>query len=67
MEKYIDNWQDNLPNFWVPIIIGIIFIGLAIKAIKDRNIMYLIIYVVLALCCFCYTAFGDSILSRLHD
>ena len=67
MESYLENWQDHLANFWVPIIVGLIFIGLAVKAIKDRNIFQIVLYAVLAVCCFCYTAFGDSLLSRLVD
>lgn len=68
MDEFLNNWQEHLTSFWVPIVVGLVFLSLAVKAItKDHSIQMFILYVVLTLCCFGYTAFGSSILDRLVD
>lgn len=66
MKEYITNWSDHLSSFWVPVLVAIILLALAIEAIrKDRNIRMCVLYVVLMLCCVGYIACGDEVLNTL--
>ena len=66
MRDYFVNWDAHLTTFWVPIILGLIFLSLAIQSlVKDRNVRVCILYVFLLLCCVGYIGWGDSIISRL--
>ena len=56
MKDYFVNWDAHLTTFWVPIILGLIFLSLAIQSlVKDRNVRVCILYVFLLLCCVCAT------------
>lgn len=65
IKEYIVNWNDHLTTFWTPIIVGVIFLGLAIHSITQKNIRMAILYIVLMLCCIGYLAFGDELIGKL--
>ena len=65
IREYIVNWNDHLATFWVPIVVGLIFLGLAIRAIVDKNPMLCVIYLVLTCCCVGYLGFSDEIISKI--
>lgn len=66
LKEYVVHWESHLSSFWVPLILAIIFLSLAVHAlVKDRNIRMCILYVFLMLCCVGYIAWGDSVISKI--
>ncbi len=65
IKEYFVNWDAHMTTFWVPVIIGLIFFGLAIRAIIDKNPMLCLLYIVLTCCCVGYLGFSDEIISKL--
>ncbi len=64
-KEYIVNWDAHMVTFWVPVVVGLIFLGLAIRALIDRNPMLCILYFVLTCCCVGYLGFSDVIIQKL--
>lgn len=65
-KELVVNWGDHLSTFWVPVIIGIIFLGAAIKEITQGHVRLFIFYIILALCCVGYLACSDSIMIYIN-
>ena len=65
IREYFVNWSEHLTTFWVPIIVGIIFLGLAIRAIAEKNPMLCLIYLFLTCCCVGYLGFSEEIISKI--
>ena len=63
--EYITHWEAHLSTFWVPLIVGLIFLGLPIKELSQRNIRLFILHLFLMLCCAGYIVCGAEILSKL--
>lgn len=67
LEEYFTRATDHLSDFWVPIVVAVIFLILAINEIKNRQIRLVILYLFLFLCSLGYLACGDEILGALTD
>jgi len=60
-KDYIYNWDAHLSTFWVPAIVGLIFLGLAIQSIIKRQPLLVILYLVLTAACASYMGFSEEI------
>ena len=65
LKEYVVNWNDHMTTFWTPLIIGLIFFGLAIRAIVHKNVPLVIIYIFLVGVCACYMGYSDWILGHV--
>lgn len=65
-KEYVTNWNDHLTSFWVPLILALIFLSLAITAFaKDKNIRMGILYLIFMAACLGYLAYGDALISKI--
>ena len=50
-QDYINRWDLHLTTYWVPAIVGVIFLVCAVQALSKRKTFLTILYVVLVLAC----------------
>ena len=65
IKDYLVHWDAHMTTFWAPLIVGLIFLGLAIHAITQKKPVLCLLYIVLTCCCVGYLGFGDEIVSKL--
>ncbi len=66
IKEYVVNWNDHMTTFWTPLIIGLIFLGLAIHSIVRKNVPLVILYIVLVGICVCYMGYSDWVIQHVE-
>ena len=61
------HWDAHMATFWAPVIVGVIFLGLAIHAIVQKKPVLCVIYIILTCACVGYLGYGDAIVDKLTN
>ncbi len=57
---YINRWDLHITDFWVPAIVGIIFLICCVQALSKKKIFLVILYFVLFAACFGVIGMGSE-------